>query len=233
MRLTILIPCLNEEATLGICIKKAMKYLKDHNIDGEVLIADNGSDDRSVEIARSLGARVIHVMRKGYGAALICGTRAARGEYIIMGDADDSYDFSNLDPFMSVIDSTDDFDLIMGNRFAGGIDAGAMPFLHKYLGTPVLSYIGRKLYNNRIWDYNCGMRCYKRDTFLKLDPRCPGMEYASEMIIKASIAGCNICEVPIPLHKDKRTRPPHLNTWSDGWRHLSLLVNCRVGFKLL
>lgn len=227
MLLTILIPCLNEEETLGICVSKAMQYICEHGINGEVLVADNGSTDRSVEIATTLGARVVSVPERGYGAALIGGTKAARGDWIIMGDADDSYDFSDLDSFMDMIDKYDDCDLIMGNRFKGGIDKGAMPFLHRYLGTPVLSMIGRILYRNKIGDYNCGMRCYNRKRFLDLDLKCPGMEYASEMIIQASLHNYKIYEVPIKLHKDKRLKPPHLNTWRDGWRHLKILVKSR------
>ena len=227
MKVTILIPCLNEQHTIAFVVDKARRSLILNNVEGEVLVADNGSTDLSVERAEKMGARVIHVEERGYGAALIAGTKAAEGDYIIMGDADDSYDFFEIKPFLDVINGDKHYDLIMGNRFKGGIDEGAMPFLHRYLGTPVLSFIGRFLYHNKIGDYNCGMRCYDKQRFIDLDLQCPGMEYASEMIIQASLAKYDICEVPIKLHKDKRDRPPHLNTWSDGWRHLKILVKSR------
>lgn len=221
--LTVLIPCLNEAVTIGTVIRKAKKCIEENNLNAEILIADNGSTDGSQELARAEGVRVVDVPQRGYGAALIGGTKAAEGEYCIMGDADDSYDFSNLMPYVEKL--REGYDLVMGNRFKGGIEEGAMPFLHRYLGTPVLSFIGRILYGNKIGDYNCGMRGYNTERFIDLNLQSPGMEYASEMIIQASLHGYSISEVPTTLSKDGRDREPYLNTWSDGWRHLKLLVS--------
>lgn len=222
IEVTVIIPCLNEIETLEICIKKAQKCLKENQIIGEVLVADNGSTDGSQELARNCGARVVDVPIRGYGAALIGGTHAALGKYCIMADADDSYDFSNLMPY--ILKLREGYELVMGNRFKGGIEKGAMPFLHKYLGTPVISFIGRLLYRNKIGDFNCGMRGYNRESIEKLGLRTTGMEYASEMIIQASLHGLNIAEVPTTLHIDGRSRKPYLSTWSDGWRHLKVLL---------
>ena len=222
LELTILMPCLNEAKTLATCIKKAQKSLKENNIDGEVLIADNGSTDGSQEIARKCGARVIDVEVKGYGSALIEGTKSAYGKYIIMGDSDDSYDFSNIMPFLEKL--REGYDLVMGNRFKGGIEKGAMPWSHKYIGTPVLSFLGRLFYKSKIGDFNCGMRGYKRKSILKLDLKTTGMEYASEMIVQATLNKLKITEVPTTLKKDGRDRPPHLKSFRDGWRHLKFLL---------
>lgn len=221
-RLTILMPCLNEAETLAVCIKKAQQFLKTHKINGEVLIADNGSTDDSAKIAQKLGAKVIQVKQKGYGNALIAGNRAACGQYIIMGDADDSYDFTKLQPFVDKLEAG--YDLVIGNRFAGGIEPGAMPFLHQYLGNPILSALGKKFYHAQINDFHCGLRAYSKKAILRLALKTPGMEYASEMIVKASIKGLRITEVPIVLHKDGRSHPSHLNSWGDGWRHLLFLL---------
>lgn len=222
IELTILMPCLNEAKTLAICIEKAKKALKENNIDGEILIADNGSTDGSQEIAKKCGARVIDVPVKGYGSALIEGTKSAYGKYIIMGDSDDSYDFSNIMPFVEKL--REGYDLVMGNRFKGGIEKGAMPWSHKYIGTPVLSFLGRLFYKSKIGDFNCGMRGYKRKSILKLDLKTTGMEYASEMIVQATLNKLKIAEVPTTLKKDGRDRPPHLKSFRDGWRHLKFLL---------
>ena len=222
MELTILMPCLNEERTLEICIKKAFKYLKDNHLKGEVLIADNGSTDNSVKIAKKNKARVIHVLEKGYGSALISGIKESYGKYIIMGDCDDSYDFSNLKEFVSKL--RDGYDLVMGNRFKGGIEKGAMPFLHRYIGNPILSFLGRLFYHSKIKDFHCGLRGFNKETILNLNLQCPGMEFASEMVVKAEINNLKITEVPTTLKKDGRNRKPHLNTFKDGFRHLKFLI---------
>ena len=222
VELTILMPCLNESRTLAICINKAKTFLKDNNIDGEILIADNGSTDGSQAIATELGARVVNVSEKGYGAALIGGCNAAAGKYVIMGDSDDSYDFLNLMPFVEKL--REGYELVMGNRFKGGIEKGAMPPLHKYLGNPVLSFIGRVLYRSNIRDFHCGLRGYNRESILKLNLHTTGMEYASEMVVQATLHNLKITEVPTTLKKDGRDRPPHLRSWSDGWRHLTFLL---------
>lgn len=222
IELTVIMPCLNEEETIGSCIYKAQKCMSDNHINGEILIADNGSTDNSVDIAKRFGARVVHISEKGYGSALIGGTSYARGKYCIMGDSDDSYDFSDLMPYLSKL--REGYDLVMGNRFKGGIEKGAMPFSHKYIGTPIISFLGRLFYKNRIGDFNCGMRGYNTDSIINLNLTSTGMEYASEMIVKASLYGLKIAEVPTTLSKDGRTRRPYLRTWSDGWRHLKFLL---------
>lgn len=222
IELTVLIPCLNEEETIERVINKALNCMKENSINGEVLIADNGSNDRSIEIAISAGARVINVSTRGYGAALIEGTKQALGKYCIMGDADDSYDFSKLMPYLEKL--REGYDLVMGNRFKGGIEKGAMPFLHKYLGTPVISFLGRLFYHNKIGDFNCGMRGYDTEKIKSLNLKTTGMEYASEMIVMASLNGLKIAEVPTTLSVDGRSRRPYLRTWSDGWRHLKFLL---------
>jgi len=222
VELTILMPCLNEAETLAACIEKAMGFLARSGIAGEVLIADNGSSDGSQDIATRLGARVIHVPEKGYGAALIAGIAAARGRYVIMGDSDDSYDFSALEPFITKL--RQGFDLVMGNRFKGGIAPGAMPPLHRYLGNPVLSTIGRIFFTSPIRDFHCGLRGFSRDAMAALELRAPGMEFASEMVVKATMRGLRIAEVPTTLSPDGRSRPPHLRSWRDGWRHLRFLL---------
>lgn len=225
VELTILMPCLNEAETLGTCVRKAMDYLARSGVAGEVLVADNGSTDGSQAIAQALGARVVPVARRGYGAALIAGIAAARGRYVIMGDSDDSYDFTNLDAFVEKL--REGFDLVMGNRFRGGIKPGAMPPLHRYLGNPVLSTIGRVFFGSPVRDFHCGLRGFNRQAMLGLDLRAPGMEFASEMVVKATVQGLRITEVPTTLSPDGRSRPPHLRSWRDGWRHLRfLLVFC-------
>jgi glycosyltransferase involved in cell wall biosynthesis len=220
--LTILMPCLNEAATVGSCIAKARAFLERAGIEGEVLIADNGSDDGSRELAKRAGARVVEIAERGYGAALAGGIGAARGRYVIMGDADDSYDFSRLDGFVARL--REGYPLVMGNRFRGEIRAGAMPFLHRYLGNPVLSFIGRLLFRSRVGDFHCGLRGFDREAVRTLHLSTTGMEFASELIVKASLAGWRIAEVPTTLSPDGRGRPPHLRTWRDGWRHLRFLL---------
>ncbi len=220
--LTILMPCLNEAETLETCIKKAQTFLRENNVNGEVLIADNGSTDGSREIAVKAGARVVPIEQRGYGAALIGGCEAAKGEYVIMGDADDSYDFLNLMPFLSKL--REGYDLVMGNRFKGGIAKGAMPPLHRYIGNPVLSFIGRLFYKSDIRDFHCGLRGYKRESIMKLGLQTIGMEYASEMVVKATLYKLKITEVPTTLSPDGRSRAPHLRSFHDGWRHLKFLL---------
>ncbi|MCH5342443.1 MAG: glycosyltransferase family 2 protein [Acetatifactor sp.] len=219
--LTILMPCLNEAETLGTCIQKAFKFLHDNDVSGEVLIADNGSTDGSIDIAINLGARVISVEQRGYGSALIAGTNAAHGKYIIMGDADDSYDFVNLHPFLLKLQ--EGYDLVMGNRFAGGIEKGAMPWSHQYIGNPILSYIGRVFYKSNIKDFHCGLRGYHTEAIKNLHLKTTGMEYASEMVVMSELHGLRIAEVPTTLKKDGRSRRPHLRSFKDGWRHLKFL----------
>jgi glycosyltransferase involved in cell wall biosynthesis len=222
LELTILMPCLNEAETVARCIQKAQSFLDDNNVLGEVLIADNGSTDGSQEIAQAQGARVVKVEPKGYGNALLGGIHAAKGQYIIMGDADDSYNFSNLEGFVEKL--RDGYELVMGNRFKGGIKRGAMPFLHRYLGNPVLSAIGRLFFDTPAGDFHCGLRGFCRDSILSLDLRTTGMEFASEMVVKASLFGCKVAEVPTTLSPAGRSRAPHLRTWQDGWRHLRFLL---------
>ena len=231
LELTILMPCLNESRTLPTCIAKARRFLAEYGVEGEVLIADNGSEDGSQQIARDCGARVVHVPVRGYGAALIAGVRAARGRYVVMGDADDSYDFLALRPFIDEL--RQGTDLVMGNRFQGGIAKGAMPHLHRYLGNPVLSGIGRLLFRVPIGDFHCGLRGFSRDRILSLNLNSTGMEFASEMVVKASLAGCSIAEVPTTLSPDGRDRPPHLRSWRDGWRHLRFLLTFNPVWLLL
>lgn len=222
MQLTILMPCLNETETLGTCIRKANAWIERSGIDAEVLIADNGSSDGSQDLARSLGARVVDVSARGYGSALYHGSLAAQGEWVIMGDSDDSYDFSALDPFVEKL--REGFDLVMGNRFRGGIAPGAMPWKNRYIGNPVLTWIGRVLFKCPAKDFHCGLRGFRKDAFLRMDLRTTGMEYASEMVIKATLFGMRICEVPTTLSPDGRSRPPHLRPWRDGWRHLRFML---------
>ena len=222
MELTVVLPCLNEAETLAVCIRKAKASIADLGIDGEVVIADNGSSDGSQDIARAEGARVVDVPVRGYGAALIAGITDAKGEFVIMGDADDSYDLSNLGPFVEALRGG--ADLVMGNRFAGGIEPGAMPPLHRYLGNPVLTAIGRVMFRSPVKDFHCGLRGFRRDAILGLDLRTTGMEFASEMVVKATLNKLTIVEVPTTLSPDGRSRAPHLRTWRDGWRHLRFLL---------
>jgi glycosyltransferase involved in cell wall biosynthesis len=222
LELTILMPCLNEAETIAVCIEKAMGFLKRSNIRGEVLIGDNGSTDGSQAIATGLGARVVAVPTRGYGAALLGGIAAARGKYIIMGDADDSYDFSKLELFVEKLREGNE--LVMGNRFQGGIAKGAMPPLHRLIGNPVLSWIGRVLFHIPVGDFHCGMRGFNTASMRKLGLVTSGMEFASEMVIRSSLEGLKMAEVPATLAVDGRSRAPHLKTWRDGWRHLKLLL---------
>lgn len=222
IELSIVMPCLNEAETLEICIKKCMGFIAENNLSAEVIIADNGSSDGSQEIATRNGARVVNVPRRGYGAALIGGIEAAEGKFVAMGDADDSYDFTSLMPFIEKLRAG--ADLCMGNRFLGGIEPGAMPPLHKYLGNPVLSFIGRLFYNIPVGDFHCGLRAFNRQSILGLHLNTTGMEFASEMVVKAALFGLKMEEAPTTLKKDGRSRPPHLRSWRDGWRHLKFLL---------
>lgn len=221
MQLSIIMPCLNESETLSTCIKKAKSWIENHDISAEILIADNGSTDGSQKIAKSLSARVINVKQRGYGSALYHGCKSAKGEWVIMGDSDNSYDFSNLDPFVEKLD--EGFDLVMGNRFLGGIEKGAMPWKNRYIGNPVLTLIGRILFKCPSKDFHCGLRAVRKDAFNRMDLRTTGMEFASEMVIKANLFNMKIAEVPTTLSKDGRSRPPHLRPWRDGWRHLRFM----------
>jgi glycosyltransferase involved in cell wall biosynthesis len=222
IEVSIVMPCLDEEESIRQCIRMAHEGLERAGARGEIVIADNGSTDGSREIARELGARVVDVPAKGYGAALMGGFEAAHGRYVIMGDADGSYDFGHIDAFLERLRDGDD--LVMGNRFRGGIEAGAMPFLHRYLGNPVLSFVGRLLFPSAIGDFHCGLRGFRREILGSLDLQSPGMEFASEMVVKATLAELRISEVPTTLSPDLRSRPPHLRTWRDGWRHLRFLL---------
>jgi glycosyltransferase involved in cell wall biosynthesis len=220
--LTILMPCLNEASTVAGCVAKARDFLERAGITGEVLVADNDSEDGSASVANQAGARVVGVAERGYGAALRAGIEAARGRYVIMGDADDSYDFSRLEAFVEML--RQGYPLVIGNRFKGGIRPGAMPRLHRYVGNPVLSFVGRLLFRARVGDFHCGLRGFDREAVKGLDLRTPGMEFASELVVKAALAGWRIAEVPTTLHPDGRGRSPHLRSWRDGWRHLRFLL---------
>lgn len=229
--LTILLPCLNEIETIGTVVTKANGFLLTHNIVGQILVADNGSTDGSQDLARALGAEVIDVPTKGYGAALIAGIKACDSEFVVMGDADDSYALDELLPFVEKLRSG--FDLVMGNRFQGGKAPGAMPWLHKYIGNPILSWLGRLFFKVPIGDFHCGLRAFKTDSIRKLNLKSIGMEFASEMVVKASINGLSITEVPTTLKPDGRSRAPHLRTWRDGWRHLIFLLTASPRFLFL
>ena len=222
IKLTAVMPCLNEERTVGRCIEKVSAAFRAMGIAGEVVVADNGSTDRSVEIATAHGARVVRVATHGYGAALIAGIAAARGDYIVMADSDDSYDWSDVAPFVAKLDAG--YDLVVGNRFLGGIEAGAMPALHRYLGNPVLSWLARTVHHAPIRDFHCGMRAFRRSAFARMDVRTSGMEFATEMIVNSAKAGLRIGEVPTRLQRDGRDRPPHLRSFRDGWRHLRFIL---------
>lgn len=220
--LSIIMPCLNEAETLETCIRKAKKFLADNKVSGEVVIGDNGSTDGSQEIARRNGAIVIDVPLRGYGNAIKGAIAGSTGKYIAMGDSDDSYDFLSLMPFLEKM--RQGYDLCMGNRFKGGIAPGAMPFLHKYLGNPVLSFIGRLFFGGKMGDFHCGLRMFSRDAYYRMDVQTTGMEFASELVVKAMLLKMKITEVPTTLQPDGRSRPPHLRTWRDGWRHLRFLL---------
>src|SRR5439155_21724861 len=219
---SVVMPCLNEAEPLSQCIEKAKRGLRALNVIGEIVAGDNGSTDGSPEMATRLCARVVHVAARGYGNALRAGTATARGKYIIMGDADDSYDFSALEPFVEKL--RQGCDLVMGNRFQGGIMPGAMPWKHKWIGNPVLSFIGRLFFQCPVGDFHCGLRGFSKDAYERMQLQTTGMEFASEMVIKSTLLRMKIAEVPTILHKDGRSRPPHLRSWRDGWRHLRFML---------
>jgi hypothetical protein len=222
LELTILMPCLNEAETIAHCVRKAQAFIARSGIEAEILIADNGSQDGSQDTARALGARVVDIPERGYGAALYFGTLEASGRFVIMGDCDASYDFEHLQAFVAKL--RDGFDLVMGNRFLGGVRAGAMPWKNRYIGNPVLSGIGRVLFGCPVRDFHCGLRGYSREAFVRMRLQTTGMEYASEMVIKATLLGLRIAEVPTTLDKDGRSRAPHLRPFRDGWRHLRFML---------
>ncbi|HKW70152.1 MAG TPA: glycosyltransferase family 2 protein [Candidatus Dormibacteraeota bacterium] len=215
-------PCLNEVETLATCIRKAQGAIKQLHLAAEVIVADNGSSDGSQAVAHELGVRVVDVVRKGYGSALIGGIDAARGRYVIMGDADDSYDFTAIGPLVDRL--REGYDLVMGNRFAGAIEDGAMVWSHRWVGNPALTFISRVFFHTPVGDMHCGLRAFRKDAYDKLHLRATGMEFASEMVIKASLRRMKITEVPVTLSPDGRSRPPHLRTWRDGWRHLRFML---------
>ena len=222
IELSIVLPCLNEERTVGVCVSKAVNFLKQYGVSGEVILADNGSTDGSVEIASKAGAVITHVEQKGYGMALRGGFASAHGKYIIMADSDDSYDLENLMPFVEKL--REGYDLVMGNRFKGGIKKGAMPWHHRYIGNPVLSFLGKLFFKTPANDFHCGLRGFTKDAIEKMNLQTTGMELASEIVIKSSIMGMKTCEVPTTLSPDGRDRPPHLRSFRDGWRHLRFLL---------
>jgi glycosyltransferase involved in cell wall biosynthesis len=215
-------PCLNEAETIGACIRKATAALEQANVAGEVIVGDNGSTDGSIEIAERLGAKVVRVKAKGYGSALMGGIAAAAGKYIVMGDADDSYEFGHIPRFLEQL--RNGADLVVGNRFRGGIKPGAMPVLHRYLGNPVLSALGRLFFKSPVGDFHCGLRGFSAAAYRRMDLRTTGMEFATEMVVKATLLGLSVAEVPTTLSPDGRSRVPHLRTWRDGWRHLRFLL---------
>lgn len=231
LELTVVMPCLNEAATVGQCVARAFDFLVRESVRGEVLVVDNGSTDGSREIAIAAGARVVAATERGYGAALQAGIAAARGRFVVMGDSDASYDLSALTLFVDDLRAGND--LVMGNRFKGGIKQGAMPALHRYLGNPVLSFVGRLLFRSDIGDFHCGLRGFRKAAIDQLDLSSPGMEFASEMVVKAMLAGLRISEVPTTLAPDGRDRPPHLRSWRDGWRHLRFLLTMSPRWLLL
>ena len=222
IELSIVMPCLNEEKTVGNCVAQAKSFLKTSKVKGEVIVADNGSTDNSVEIAKKNGARVIQVANKGYGSALMGGFEAANGKYIVMADADESYDLANLMPFVEKL--REGYDLVMGNRFKGGIKKSAMPWHHKYIGNPILSFIGQLFFGTPAKDFHCGLRGFTKEAISKMNLQTTGMEFASEIVVKASILGMKVTEVPTTLSPDGRDRPPHLRSFRDGWRHLRFLL---------
>ena len=222
MELTILMPCLDEAQTIAVCVRKAQEFLQRSAIEGEVLVADNGSMDGSPLLALAAGARIVRIEDKGYGNALMGGIAAAHGRFVIMADADDTYDFSQLDAFVDELRAGNL--LVIGNRFRGGIRAGAMPFMHRYVGNPLLSFAGRLFFSSSVADFHCGLRGVDRAAALQLRLRAPGMEFASEMIVKATLAGWRIAEVPTVLFAPSPSRSSHLRSWRDGWRHLRFLL---------
>jgi glycosyltransferase involved in cell wall biosynthesis len=222
VELSVVMPCLNEQETVGTCVRKALATLRAAGIPGEVIVADNGSTDGSIEIAQAEGARVVKVAEKGYGNALKGGILASRGQYVLMADSDDSYNFAHIPLFLEQLRAGSD--LVMGNRFRGGIERQAMPLLHRYLGNPALTGLGKLFFGSPCGDFHCGIRGFRKDSFLKMDIRSTGMEFASEMVVKASLLQMKVSEVPTTLSPDGRSRPPHLRTWRDGWRHLRFLL---------
>ena len=222
VELSVVMPCLNEAKTVAECVKRARAAIARLGISGEVIVADNGSTDGSRELAERAGARVVAVALRGYGAALAAGIAASRGTYVLMGDADLTYDFDAIDPFVERLRAGDD--LVMGNRFKGGVQKGAMPFIHRWIGNPILSFLGRLFYRSDVGDFHCGLRAFKRDAILRLDLRSTGMEYATEMVAKSALHRLRVSEVPATLAPDLRDRPPHLRTWRDGWRHLRFML---------
>lgn len=222
VEVSIVMPCLNEAETLAACIEKAQRAIRRGGLTAEIVVADNGSHDGSQLIARELGARVVEVKRKGYGSALIGGIEAARGRFVVMGDADDSYDFAAVGPLVEKL--REGYELVVGNRFQGGIEAGAMPWSHRWIGNPVLTRMSRIFFHAPVGDTHCGLRGFTKDAFERMRLRATGMEFASEMVIKASLKGMRIAEVPVVLYPDGRSRPPHLRTWRDGWRHLRFML---------
>jgi glycosyltransferase involved in cell wall biosynthesis len=222
VEVSIVMPCLNEAETLATCIQKAQKAIQKDGLSAEIIVADNGSTDGSQMIAAELGARVVPVKRKGYGSALIGGIDAAHGLFVVMGDADDSYDFTAIAPLIAKL--REGYDLVVGNRFLGGIEPGAMPWSHRWIGNPVLTLISRVFFHTPVGDAHCGLRGFRKDAYERMKLRATGMEFASEMVIKASLKGMRIAEVPVALHPDGRSRPPHLRTWRDGWRHLRFML---------
>jgi glycosyltransferase involved in cell wall biosynthesis len=222
IEVSIVMPCLDEAETLARCIQKAQRAIDKDGLAAEIIVADNGSTDGSVVIAKELGARVVEVARKGYGNALLGGIDAAQGTFVVMGDADDSYDFGAIAPFIEQLRAG--ADLVVGNRFAGGIEPGAMPWSHRWVGNPVLTRVGKVFFHSPVGDMHCGLRAFRKEAFERMQLRAAGMEFASEMVIKASLKGMRIAEVPVILHPDGRSRPPHLRTWRDGWRHLRFML---------
>jgi glycosyltransferase involved in cell wall biosynthesis len=222
VELSVVMPCLNESRTLGSCVKKARDTIERLGIDGEVIVADNGSTDGSQSIAEELGARVVPIAARGYGSALRGGIAAARGKFVVMGDSDESYDFAQLGDFVRKLREGDD--LVMGNRFRGGIRPDAMPFLHRFLGNPFLSWLGRLFFGCPVGDFQCGLRGFRKDAIAKLELQTTGMEFSTEMVVKATLFDLRISEIPTVLSPDGRDRPPHLRTWRDGWRYLRFLL---------
>jgi glycosyltransferase involved in cell wall biosynthesis len=229
MELTILMPCLNEEKTIGTCIRKAQKFIEENNIEGEILIADNGSTDNSIKIAKDNGARVVNIKKKGYGNALRYGSKEAKGIYTIMGDADDSYNFAELEDFIKYL--REGYDFVIGNRFKANLEKGAMPLLNRYIGTPIISFIGRIRSKTKIGDFNCGLRGYNTEKINNLNCVCEGMEYATEMVVMAELRNLNITNVPVNLKKDGRiNQKTHLRTFRDGFRHLCYMICVKVKY---
>jgi glycosyltransferase involved in cell wall biosynthesis len=222
IEISVVLPCLNERETVAVCVEKAVASLQSAGLSGEVIVADNGSTDGSVELAQAAGAKIVHVADRGYGSALKGGIRAAIGKYVLMADSDDSYDFRDIPRFVEQL--RNGFDLVMGNRFQGGIRRGAMPPLHRYLGNPVLTALGRLFFHSPSRDFHCGLRAFRKDSFERMDIRSTGMEFASEMVVKASLLHMKVSELPTTLSPDGRSHPPHLRTWHDGWRHLRFLL---------